>query len=31
MDWLCSLPHPIKVVIAGNHDYALDEDDTRKW
>ncbi|PWN17863.1 Metallo-dependent phosphatase [Microstroma glucosiphilum] len=31
VDWLCSLPHPIKVVIAGNHDYALDQDEKRNW
>ncbi|KAJ7108643.1 Metallo-dependent phosphatase-like protein [Mycena epipterygia] len=26
MAWLCSLPHKIKIVIAGNHDLALDRD-----
>ncbi|PWN24547.1 Metallo-dependent phosphatase [Jaminaea rosea] len=24
IDWLVSLPHPHKVIIAGNHDFALD-------
>ncbi|CAO1616232.1 unnamed protein product [Jaminaea pallidilutea] len=24
LDWLSSLPHPIKVIIGGNHDLALD-------
>ncbi|KAG8949773.1 hypothetical protein FRC04_008313 [Tulasnella sp. 424] len=24
MEWLVSLPHPLKIVIAGNHDFALD-------
>lgn len=24
MDWIVSLPHPIKVLIGGNHDFALD-------
>ncbi|KAF7348583.1 hypothetical protein MVEN_01375900 [Mycena venus] len=27
MEWLYALPHPVKIVIAGNHDHALD----RKW
>ncbi|KAI0306752.1 Metallo-dependent phosphatase-like protein [Multifurca ochricompacta] len=26
VDWLLSLPHPTKIVIAGNHDLCLDED-----
>jgi len=25
VDWLLSLPHPVKIVIAGNHDLCLDE------
>jgi len=25
MDWLVSLPHPTKIIIAGNHDLCLDE------
>ncbi|KAJ6469427.1 Metallo-dependent phosphatase-like protein [Mycena sanguinolenta] len=24
MEWLYALPHPVKIVVAGNHDYALD-------
>ncbi|KAI0063959.1 hypothetical protein BV25DRAFT_1837157 [Artomyces pyxidatus] len=24
LSWLASLPHPVKIVIAGNHDSALD-------
>jgi len=24
VDWLCSLPHRLKIVIAGNHDFTLD-------
>lgn len=24
IEWLVSLPHPLKIVIAGNHDFALD-------
>ncbi|KAJ6532768.1 Metallo-dependent phosphatase-like protein [Mycena vulgaris] len=27
MDWLCALPHPIKIIIAGNRDFSLD----REW
>ncbi|KAJ7512425.1 Metallo-dependent phosphatase-like protein [Mycena galericulata] len=27
LEWLYSLPHPVKIVIAGNHDYAVD----REW
>ncbi|KAF7291929.1 Metallophos domain-containing protein [Mycena indigotica] len=27
MDWLYALPHPIKIIIAGNRDFALD----REW
>ncbi|KAI0068635.1 Metallo-dependent phosphatase [Artomyces pyxidatus] len=26
MDWLCSLPHPQKVIIAGNHDLTFHRD-----
>ncbi|KAH9930652.1 Metallo-dependent phosphatase [Fomitopsis serialis] len=26
LDWLKTLPHPVKVLIAGNHDLCLDED-----
>ncbi|KAI0273830.1 Metallo-dependent phosphatase-like protein [Gloeopeniophorella convolvens] len=26
VDWLVSLPHPTKIVVAGNHDLCLDED-----
>ncbi|KAF9461874.1 Metallo-dependent phosphatase-like protein [Collybia nuda] len=25
MEWLCGLPHPVKIVIAGNHDLTLHE------
>lgn len=31
LDWIVSLPHPIKVIIAGNHDFSLDYTDDRKW
>ncbi|KAJ7100113.1 Metallo-dependent phosphatase-like protein [Mycena belliarum] len=27
VDWLCGLPHPIKIIIAGNHDLAVH----REW
>ncbi|KAJ7689452.1 Metallo-dependent phosphatase-like protein [Mycena rosella] len=27
MDWLCALPHPLKIIIAGNHDLAVH----REW
>ncbi|KAJ3553355.1 hypothetical protein NM688_g3657 [Phlebia brevispora] len=27
MEWLASLPHPVKIIIAGNHDLCLD----KKW
>ncbi|KAJ7089219.1 Metallo-dependent phosphatase-like protein [Mycena belliarum] len=27
LDWLCALPHPIKIIIAGNRDFSLD----REW
>ncbi|KAI0053759.1 Metallo-dependent phosphatase [Auriscalpium vulgare] len=26
MDWLCSLPHPKKIIIAGNHDLTFHKD-----
>ncbi|KAF9506494.1 hypothetical protein BS47DRAFT_1321799 [Hydnum rufescens UP504] len=26
MSWLCQLPHPVKIIIAGNHDFTLDMD-----
>ncbi|CAK5272801.1 unnamed protein product [Mycena citricolor] len=26
MEWLCELPHPVKIVIAGNRDFSLDRD-----
>ncbi|CAO1636397.1 unnamed protein product [Sympodiomycopsis kandeliae] len=31
LEWILSLPHPIKIFIAGNHDFVLDEDQSRKW
>lgn len=31
LDWLVSLPHRIKVLIAGNHDFSLDDSAPRKW
>lgn len=30
--WLCTLPHPHRVVIAGNHDFAFEQDpEARHW
>ncbi|KAK9898374.1 Metallo-dependent phosphatase [Cystobasidium minutum MCA 4210] len=26
LDWICSLPHKYKIIIAGNHDYCLDSE-----
>lgn len=31
LDWLVSLPHHIKILIAGNHDFSLDDSSPRKW